>query len=141
MLTIFKEVLDHGKTKKAVCDGRCSSGTDFVRIVRCGAGTAQSMCESVLAEVYERRGGLSRRSGVPSQSTCRRSGLRPRLRPAATVICPVRPMHCGIWQTHEPQQGVHGGYSDNDARVIPSNQGERMVEAGGVGILTPIDNT
>ena len=63
-----------------------------VRIVPCGAGAAR-MCECVLAEVYERCEGLSQRSDVPSQSTCRRSGLRPGLRPAATVICPVWPMH------------------------------------------------
>ena len=53
MLTIFKEVLDYGKTKKAVCDARCPSGTDFVCIVPYGPGAAQSMFECVLADLYE----------------------------------------------------------------------------------------
>src|SRR6266404_514927 len=84
MLAIFKEALDYGQTRKAVCDARYLSGTDFVRIVPCGAGAAR-MCECVLAEVYERREGLSRRSDVPSRCTCSSSGLRPGLY-RATVI-------------------------------------------------------
>src|SRR6266446_4085902 len=92
MLTIVKEVLEYGRTKKAVCDARCPSGTDFVRIVPCGAGTAR-MCECVLASLYEQSEDLSRRPGVPGRRTCNSSGLRPGLRPATTVIHPVRPMH------------------------------------------------
>lgn len=75
MLTVFKEVLDYGQTKKAVCDAHCPSGTDFVCIVACGTGAAR-MCECVLAELYERGEGLSRRSDVPSRCTCSSSGLR-----------------------------------------------------------------
>src|SRR6266404_5545520 len=71
MLAIFKEVLDYGQTKKAVCDARCPSGTDFVRIVPCSAGAAQYMFECVPAGSYERGEGLSRRPGVPSRRTCR----------------------------------------------------------------------
>src|SRR5258708_38719258 len=84
MLAIFKEILDYGQTKKAVCNARCPSGTDFVRIVPCGAGAAR-MCECVLAEVYERCEGLSRRSDVPSRCPCSSSGLRPRLHPVRAV--------------------------------------------------------
>src|SRR5713226_8415678 len=91
MLAIFKEGSDYGQTKKAVCDARCLSGTDFVRIVPCGAG-ATRMCECVLASLYEQSEDLSRRSGVPSQSTCRRSDLRPGLRPV-TVIHSAWPVH------------------------------------------------
>src|SRR6267142_3731982 len=79
MLAIFKEALDYGQTKKAICDARYLSGTDFVRIVPCGAGAAQYMSECVPAEVYERREGLSRRSDVPGRRTCSSSGLRPGL--------------------------------------------------------------
>ena len=78
MLAIFKEVLDYGQTKKAVCDARCLSGTDFVRIVPCRAGAAR-MCECVLAEVSGHCACLSWRSGVPSGCTCSSSGLRPGL--------------------------------------------------------------
>ena len=60
MLAIFKEALDYGQTRKAVCDARYLSGTDFVRIVPCGAGAAQYMFECVPAEVYERCEDLSR---------------------------------------------------------------------------------
>jgi hypothetical protein len=76
MLTIFKEVLDYGQTKKAVCD---ALGADFVRIVTYGPGAARSMFECVLADLYERGEGLSRRSGVPGRRTCSSSGLRPAL--------------------------------------------------------------
>src|SRR6266850_495374 len=79
MLAIFKEVLDYGQTKKAVRDARCPSGTDFVRIVPCGAGAAQFMFERVPAGPYERGEGLSRRSDMPSRRTCGSSGLRPGL--------------------------------------------------------------
>ena len=86
MLAIFKEVLDYGQTKKAVCDARCLSGTDFVRIVPCGAGAAaQYMFECVPAGPYKRSEGLSRRSGVPGRRTCSSSGLRPGLY-VSTVI-------------------------------------------------------
>src|SRR5258708_35422263 len=47
-LTIFKEVLDYGQSKKAVLVARCSSGTDFVRSVPGGAGAPQSMSECSL---------------------------------------------------------------------------------------------
>ena len=79
MLAIFKEVLDYGQIKKAVCDARCPSGTDFVRIVPCGAGATQYMFECVPAGPYKRGEGLSRRSGVPGRRTCSSSGLRPGL--------------------------------------------------------------
>src|SRR6266850_2356373 len=78
MLAIFKEVLDYGQTKKAVFDALCLSGTDFVRIVPCGAGAAR-MCECVLAELYELGEGLSRRSDVPGRCTWSSPGLRPGL--------------------------------------------------------------
>jgi hypothetical protein len=35
------------------------------------------------------------------------------------------------WQTHEPQQGVHGGYTENDACVIPFKS--RRKNGGGGG--------
>src|ERR1700676_3597839 len=40
------------------------------------------------------------------------------------------------WQTHEPQQGVHGGYTENDARVIPFKS--RRKNGGGGGSRTPV---
>src|SRR6266481_9637034 len=85
MLAIFKEVLDYGQTKKAFCDARCLSGTDFVRIVPCGAGATQYMFECVPASPYERGEGLSRRPGVPSRRACSSSGLRPGLQRAAVA--------------------------------------------------------
>src|SRR2546430_13646359 len=39
------------------------------------------------------------------------------------------------WQTHEPQQGVHGGYTENDARVIPFKS--RRKNGGGRGGWKP----
>jgi hypothetical protein len=36
------------------------------------------------------------------------------------------------WQTHEPQLGVHGAYTEMTRVYSLSNQEERMVEAGGV---------
>ena len=48
------------------------------------------MCERVLADIYERGEGLSRRSNVPGGRTCGSSGLCPGLRPAATVMPPAR---------------------------------------------------
>src|SRR5712664_3453933 len=79
MLAIFQEVLDYGQTKKAVCDARCPSGTDFVRNVPCRARAAQYMFECVPADLYKRGEGLSRRSDMPSRRTCGSSGLRPGL--------------------------------------------------------------
>ena len=35
------------------------------------------------------------------------------------------------WHTHEPQQGVHGGYTENNARVIPFKS--RRKNGGGGG--------
>ena len=96
MLTIFKEVLDHGKTKKAVCDAPRPSCADLVCSVPCGAGTAQSMCEDVPADLCGRSSVLPRRSAVPSQRTCSCSGLPPGLRRAAPVIHSVRPKHENI---------------------------------------------
>lgn len=43
------------------------------------------MCQCVLAELYKRGEGLSRRSGVPSRRTCSSSGLHPGLRPASVI--------------------------------------------------------
>ena len=40
------------------------------------------------------------------------------------------------WQTHEPQQGVHGRYTENDARVIPFKS--RRKNGGGGGSRTPV---
>jgi hypothetical protein len=40
------------------------------------------------------------------------------------------------WQTHEPQQGVHGGYTENDARVIPFKSTRK--NGGGGGSRTPV---
>src|SRR5881398_428426 len=40
------------------------------------------------------------------------------------------------WQTHEPQQGVHGGYTENEARVIPFKS--RRKNGGGGGSRTPV---
>ena len=74
-----EEALDYGQTKKAVCDARCPSGTNLVRIVPCGAGAAQYMFECLPADLYECREGLSRRSDVPSRRTRSSSGLRPGL--------------------------------------------------------------
>ncbi len=83
MLAIFKEVLNYGQTKKAVCNARCPSGTDFVRIARCGPGATQFLCERMLAGLYGRREVLSRRCGVLSQRACSSSGLRKGLQLAA----------------------------------------------------------
>src|SRR5437764_4833900 len=47
------------KKKKTITNTLRPSGTDFVRIVPCGAGTAQSMRERVLAELYGRGEDLS----------------------------------------------------------------------------------
>lgn len=82
MLTIFKEVLDYGQTKKAVCD---ALGADFVRIVPYGSGAAQYMFEDVLADLCDRGAGLSR-SGVPRRRTCSSSGLRPGLSVIADAV-------------------------------------------------------
>src|SRR5216684_8585665 len=98
MPTIFKEVLDYGQTKKAVCDARCPSGTVFVRSVPCGAGVARPMFERMCAGLRECGERLSRRSGVPGQSTCSSSCLRPGLHPA-TVVCPVRQIHLRHFET------------------------------------------
>ena len=40
------------------------------------------------------------------------------------------------WQTHESQQGVHGGYTENDARVIRFKS--RRKNCGGGGSRTPV---
>ena len=40
------------------------------------------------------------------------------------------------WQTHEPQQGVHGGYTENEARVIPFKS--KRKNGGGGGSRTPV---
>src|SRR6266478_8590522 len=40
------------------------------------------------------------------------------------------------WQTHQPQQGVHGGYTENDARVIPFKS--KRKNGGGGGSRTPV---
>src|SRR5436309_6517448 len=45
------------------------------------------------------------------------------------------------WETPEPQRRVHGGYTKKRSRVIPFNQNERMVPAGGIVIQTPTDST
>ena len=39
-------------------------------------------------------------------------------------------------QTHEPQQAVHSGYTENDARVIPFKS--RCKNGGGGGSRTPV---
>ena len=38
------------------------------------------------------------------------------------------------WQTHEPQQGVHAGYTENAARIIPFKS--RRKNGGGGGSRT-----
>src|SRR6266852_1344783 len=40
------------------------------------------------------------------------------------------------WHTHEPQQGVHAGYTENDAHVIPFKS--RRKNGGGGGSRTPV---
>ncbi len=40
------------------------------------------------------------------------------------------------WQTHEPQQGVHGAYTENEARVIPFKS--KRKNGGGGGSRTPV---
>jgi integrase/recombinase XerD len=40
------------------------------------------------------------------------------------------------WHTHEPQQGVHAGYTENEARVIPFKS--RRKNGGGGGSRTPV---
>ncbi len=45
------------------------------------------------------------------------------------------------WQTHEPQRGVHSGYTENGAPVIHLKSRTKMVEAGGVGIFMDTENT
>jgi hypothetical protein len=40
------------------------------------------------------------------------------------------------WETHEPQQGVHAGYTENDARVISFKS--RRKNGGGGGSRTPV---
>src|SRR6266436_6012762 len=40
------------------------------------------------------------------------------------------------WHAHEPQQGVHAGYTENDARVIPFKS--RRKNFGGGGSRTPV---
>jgi hypothetical protein len=40
------------------------------------------------------------------------------------------------WHTHGPQQGVHGGYTEKDARVIPFKS--RRKNGGGGGSRTPV---
>ena len=89
MLAMFNEVLDHGKTKKAIFNVRYPIGTDFVRSVACGTAcgagaAAQSMFELCggLQECGER---LSPRSGMPGQSTCSSSAVPPGLRLAPVL--------------------------------------------------------
>ena len=69
MLAISKEVQDYEQRGKTICNTSRSCGTDLVRIVCCGAGTAQAMRERVLAELYGRGKGLSWRREVPSRRT------------------------------------------------------------------------
>src|SRR6266849_4134821 len=82
----LEEVIGHEQTEKSICDALLLADTDFICIVPCGAGAAQSMCECLLAKLYERGEGLSRRSGVPGRRTCRSSGLCPRLPPHAAAV-------------------------------------------------------
>jgi hypothetical protein len=44
------------------------------------------------------------------------------------------------WQTHERQQGVHGGYTENDARVIPFKSRRKNGGGGGSRNIQRIEN-
>ena len=45
------------------------------------------------------------------------------------------------WQTHEPQQGVHGAYTENEARVIPFKSKRKNGGGGGSRNISGIENT
>src|SRR6266850_2014182 len=138
MLAIFKEVLDYGQTKKAVRDARCPSGTDFVRIVPCGAGAAQFMFERVPAGPYERGEGLSRRSDMPSRRTCGSSGLRPGLYLTTVIADAVTQWTRSRITTAGyvlPGNGFSElGFARGDAAIEEAAGGEELgVEEGGAG--------
>ena len=46
-----------------------------------------------------------------------------------------------IWPKQKRQGEVHSGYTGAPAQIIPFKSRRKMVEAGGVGILSLIDNT
>src|SRR5207253_5639721 len=41
------------------------------------------------------------------------------------------------WQTHEPQQGVHGGYTEKHDRVIPFKSRRKNGGGGGESCVVP----